>query len=1497
MSPRPPREGRRGRHTVAHRRALAVSLPVAAAAGALVLLAGGAASRGAGAGGEPIPQTDASVPAAHVSMIGATAEEAGAPGSEEVWGLGTGAAGAQLVRWSRDASGAGRWVLGPQLLDSGGGALSGFVLDTPETIGTESAPSPLAGQMTANGAGVLLGEAAHRQVALVRDPTGGSSPFREVPAPSLQAGEALFSATRAPLVAPLDEGGSHAGALLVPIKERNFGIEESVLRWDGTGRRWVREAIELPSSASPTEFRVLGIGATSPANAWLAAQLSEGQIALFHRVASGEEATWKAVPARAGGEAGEALSVDGEALDVPGAHAETLRSQVVTVTRQGVWVDAERPGAHASTTVFYSPAEGGSGPSLTSWCTLEASPPGTAECDHPLPQALPTGASRSIAWAGGEGAAYGERVITGLAEGVSLRLEGSSFRRVRTLGGAAGGAYGAAFVSPREGWLGARLLAVHLTLRPAPNNLTPWPVSFRRPLLAAAPAPGQQAGAISSEAIAVGDLGEVARYVPGEGWLPEALLGSGGRRQTPRLRAVAWPTPGRAYAVGAEGAMWLWRGEVGRWEADPAAPYAFEGNLLGVAFAPGDPSRGYAVGQDGLLLAFGKSWTQDALPAESPCPAEVSSPRCTWSLASFTSVAFAGSEAIAAYRLLPDTASDRYVGGVIVNTGSGWHLDPELQAALAGRVPWAVAGLPDGGAAVAAETSIIEREAPGAPWRRTATPYPGQTGPGSLGLFREGGSLRVVASGSVPDTYPVDRAPEAPPGSPPTKIAAYPLATSSTAAVLAQVGDSWRDEQHTLIDAAEPAGNWSQWDVPGEPDPIAAVVVDPTSGQGWAVGGVAESEEHEGLLDTADVARLGSGGGAPVGAGTYQVPVSTSLATFAVGGNAQCAAPCADRSATGIGPDVWLRSALGHADLPGVRAFLYTGPRVVDRHAITGPEVSADHFSYEREHEQLGSILRSSPLPAFAAIGSTDLDEGETAQSFERALMPGPLGGEEAARAQISPLSRPTICGGAAGCAYYAFTSSGPAGAVRVIVLDDSLGAQEPGPEQRHWLAGQLLTAAALQEPAVVVGQADLAAQQAAGNHPGASEVVRILAQDGASAYFFDSPEQNIKELLRSGSATVEAFGTGTLGYVSYQGEKGGAFLGSSGFLLAQVDVAHRDKRTNVAHVTARLIPNIGELALEARAGTLLRRSQVASFAGLARRPRAGNRSASRGAVRPETDPYIPLPAECTGAACAAALLPEASFSSSRPEVGDFVARNAASSEPDAVLVGANGKPVHDSTSGLFCAYNAGTTTVTITAGGLSASLLVTVQPGSVGQPCGSVPITSTATPQSPQPAPAPTPLGTALNSAAPIPPPVPLASPPTPVPPAHPAPPLPPAPLPFLLTAAIPPPLSIAVPPPPAPAAEPTPPSGTSPVSSTAPEKEQEDEEATEHSSAAVAYRPHEDEPLGMYLLGLVVLAALAGAGARVGRGRREVQVAPVTLNAMRNQRRLDAASRPRRR
>ena len=207
---------------------------------------------------------------------------------------------------------------------------------------------------------------------------------------------------------------------------------------------------------------------------------------------------------------------------------------------------------------------------------------------------------------------------------------------------------------------------------------------------------------------------------------------------------------------------------------------------------------------------------------------------------------------------------------------------------------------------------------------------------------------------------------------------------------------------------------------------------------------------------------------------------------------------------------------------------------------------------------------------------------------------------------------------------------------------------------------------------------------------------------------------------------------------------------------------------------------------------------------------------------------------------------------------------NLASAEQNAVLLGANEQPIPDAKSGLFCAYNAGTTIVTISAGGLSASLPVTVQAGSVRRPCGTTRLTEqpakskAATSPPPAPAPAASPAG---------PTPVPLVIPPIPaaavvVPAAvahHVA-----ATPPFFLPASPTAPLLAAVPAPVPTPARPTPPSGTSPVSEPveAPEKEEEPESATESvSNQAVAYREGEHDPSPVYLIGVLVLAAFAGA------------------------------------
>src|ERR1700722_14867094 len=108
-----------------------------------------------------------------------------------------------------------------------------------------------------------------------------------------------------------------------------------------------------------------------------------------------------------------------------------------------------------------------------------------------------------------------------------------------------------------------------------------------------------------------------------------------------------------------------------------------------------------------------------------------------------------------------------------------------------------------------------------------------------------------------------------------------------------------------------------------------------------------------------------------------------------------------------------------------------------------------------------------------------------------------------------------------------------------------------------------------------------------------------------------------------------------------------------------------------------------------------------------------------------QPNPYDQIPFDCQGGPeCAEEIPTEYTFSSSNPDVGDFVEHEAAASgNPRQVQLGANRLPIPDPHSGLFCAYNEAHTNVSITTGGLTCSEPVPVQGGSVEYPCGTVPL------------------------------------------------------------------------------------------------------------------------------------------------------------------------------
>jgi len=1027
-----------------------------------------------------------------------------------------------------------------------------------------------------------------------------------------------------------------------------------------------------------------------------------------------------------------------------------------------------------------------------------------------------------------------------------------------------------------------------MTPNPQGDQLQGSPVPFRHPLLALAQEPGVTPDGLNAPVIAVGVDGEVGRYTQGQGWVPEALYNSAGEAAKPTLRGVAWPEADRAYAVGDAGAMWVWRAEAGLWEPDPATPYNFIGNLTAVAFSPGNPEFGYAVGKQGVLLRYGKTWEQISSVESGRLESEL---KLEERRLNFTSIAFAGSEAIATYRVVTqDAATGERVeaGGLLVEDGDGWQADPSA-AQLLGLLPASdtvlskVAGLPDGGAVAAGPGLVIEREASGSPWRFSPQPLPEAENVSALAAYRDSsGTIRAIVSTDLDPymnpnyifapkegAFAGDLAPPTGPGEAPAHLPSDPL--PATGYLVRETASGWSDMEHMALESS------SSRDMPVRPDPALALLVDPSGEAGLAVGGQTDDTEGSGGdpdFETAAAMRFGAGGSGAGSNAAAAVDTEAGNATFAVGGGAACEQPCANFAEEGLAPDTLLAHALQAAGQiasdpgGGLRGFLYTGDRLLERASSLGGE------AFERELARYATLLGSAgPLPVHAAASPNDLAASGGIEPFAKALEPfGPGGGE----------------------AYYSFVSEGPSGGpVKVIVLDYS--AERLGEMQEQWLEHELREAREAKPqpvPAIVMGNASLGftlPQQIGFDPPpvqaqDAAAVSKILVEGGASAYLFDYPGVNVRGQVSYGAyPPIPAFGTGTLGYTSPPGSQTDS-LGSSGFLLLEVDTSAQPSTakgapTNVVPVSARVEPNIGELALDASDGTLLRRSQVGLFEGLARIPASGRavvREPSGEVTVLGPEPYEPIPFDCLGENCGEEVPTEYSFSSSKPDVGGFVEHEPGSANPLQVQLGANGKPVPDSQSGLFCAYNEGTTVVSIAAGGLIYSMPVTVQGGSVEYPCGTVPLKNPPTRVEPAsssftvPNLAPTtPAGLAphIQIAVPLPPPpvtVPVARHHAPHPPLLPSVPLAPA----LLFPVLP------LLPPPAPnVARPTPPSGTASVSQQVgvAEQEHETEGAVEVSHHMVAYRHQEESPMPAWPVGLILLAVAAGVGIRRGRGSPE--------------------------
>ncbi len=1249
-------------------------------------------------------------------------------------------------------------------------------------------PVPAAGgaRVTASGGGVLVGRdparpSGRQAVVLTRDPGGRWHALPAAPDDVVLPADELTSTPAEQLapaqgadpmtVAAYDADG--ATNVLLPLVGRD--ADSAVAHWDGRG--WSREPIDVPAD-SASDFHVLAVAASAGDAAYLVARtdatLGDG-VVLFRRVVTSGVASWERQDLGAPLFARAATAASGVATlaSFGGGLAQTL-----TATPDGVWVDGAMTlddGSSSDFTFFWS---SGAGRVTGSWCDANG-PDGAALCADPL--ALEIRPPRRLPLV----RVHGRRLRPPRAD------EPARARRRRRL---------------QQRHLGElRRQRLHAParrrrqLRRQRRLLQPRARLARRSRAGDRPAraetphdlAGLDALAAAGGRDRAGQAGRRARQRRARrrrqrrrrplharqrlGARVPALLDrrrqladaarrrlAGGR---PRLRRRR---PRRDVAV-AQGDR-----AVGE---DAAAPIAFDGNLMGVAFDPANGERGYAVGRGGVLLAYGKTWTQEALPAG-------------FEQGDFTSVAFAGRQALVA------AGTDLLVND---GDGSGWHVDAALRTLLA-QAPTpprivTVAALPDGGAVAAGRGAVYERDSAAGPWRQSSAPLP-NAGVVAAAAVRAGDRVRAVVAITPGVDWPVaPLLPEPDPELPDAVVPPFPLPGDGY--LLRETDGGWRDEQRTVY-----AGVSS--DKPEKSDPIAAFALDPATGAGWALGGWSGQADSVGRgtgasgigatvrarVQTVAIARYAPDGvpDAPPSAGTGAVSLDPTGVTFAVAGHATCDGPCALLAGGGLGPDrsvtalvEALRPFAGQAGSP--RALLYTGGRL--------PTNSQTQTPYA-DSARLAGMLAQAPLPVFGTVSAAD-SLGGTVAGFRSAYaaLPAPFG-TAATPAGVLPLGDRDASAGTR--THYAFDSSGGNGLVRVIVIDNSRGSlaasdpyQVPLEPQEEWLRATLRDAKAQGIPALVVGSRDLNTRFVPSSNVAADgdAIAKLLVDEGASAYLYERPEeQRVSQIPAGGAATIPAYGTGTLGYRSpianaVGQDQADALFGDSGYLLLTVDVARRDGATNRAPVKVRMEPLIKQLSLAAVDGTLLRRSRPALFQGLGRRPLGGDRwgpiSAADGSPNPTgADPYIAFPAAlCQQANCATRMTPEYRFTSSDPDIADFVAVDPTTTNLRKPLQGSDGKVVTDAASGLLCAFNPGRTTLTVSAGGMSYSQVVTVQTGSVQQPCGTRPLSpdkfrpveeASASPV-PPPAPAPAPAPAPSPSPAPPPPPPPVVQIPVPPP------------------------------------------------------------------------------------------------------------------------------------
>ncbi len=718
------------------------------------------------------------------------------------------------------------------------------------------------------------------------------------------------------------------------------------------------------------------------------------------------------------------------------------------------------------------------------------------------------------------------------------------------------------------------------------------------------------------------------------------------------------------------------------WSEDPQSISLTQSQLNAVAFAA--TGEGWAVGANGTILHYdGQQWS-----IEAPPPAE--------SGQNISSVAVAGSEAFA------------IAGGDLIERrpGGGWE---EVEESLLPSNPKPtprqlrlVAGLPDGGVIAAGRSIMLVREASGQSFEYAEQPLSGIAV--ALAPFREAsGKLRAYVSVAPPVNLVTGEVAGFPPGD---------------GELLRQTESGWQD-----LSRSQYAGNAIAGDGAVKSDPVLAVATSSNGEHAWAAGGYDGTEDaaHQGTTEvlsarpagwmTASIWRYDTTGNAqPSGLASAppSLPAKPGVVSFAFFTSPECKVQCS--AVPDAQPDVNLSAAAkqiaAYAAQPGGPAFAMLGGNAVGplEHE-NGAEPAAD---FARLPELLAPL---DGLPTFAAIGHSD-QQYETPFSEAFAEAPEPFG-TGAPAAGIAPVSSGSQTPNGDVHRYYAFDANQNGATLRVIVLDNAEGQLEAGAAtagQRQWLEEQLAGAHGQGLPVVVIAATPL--QEATDGE----SVASLLASSGVLAVFTTSARRLderrlVPEQASPGTPKIPEYEGASLGYQKPQNNGVKWYFVSADTQTREVEVA--------------AVPVIDSLALKPLDGLSVSRSLTLQFEAVGRRPPGtlatiagrSEESSEPGEPFPGYDNYVEIPSpSCGKRPC---VRPSYEFASSDPTIGAFVEPSG----PGSPLpkLDANGHPIPSPASSLFCAYNAGTTTVSITTGLLSYSLPVTVKAGGFGSPCGTV--------------------------------------------------------------------------------------------------------------------------------------------------------------------------------